>query len=85
MYYYCLIIFQLLFIFCWITYLIYQQKKKENQNQNIDSLKSELLEELAERHSYWRSKGTPEAIKYAEGYERLMCVFTTPEQQEEKK
>jgi hypothetical protein len=46
--------------------------------------KAQVLSELAERYNYWKSKGTDEALQYAAGYERLMCVFTAPAEPDKK-
>ncbi len=42
--------------------------------------KADLLAELVERYTYWSSIGTDEATEYAAAYERMICMFTTPEE-----
>ena len=41
--------------------------------------KSEFIIELAERRAYWAGR---EQVEYAQAYEHLLCVFTTPDKPE---
>jgi len=54
--------------------------KKPAARKSAADMKGEFLSELVERYNYWSAIGTKESDKYAEAYERMICVFTTPEE-----
>ena len=43
-------------------------------------LKAQYLQELTAAYVYWSSLGTTEADEYAENYERMINMVTTPEE-----